>query len=63
MKLANYLLSRKTVQLDRGAYLLLLTLKKLTNNHFQIPVVFSLASSASLLDTDKVNLFEFLFLL
>uniref|UniRef100_A0A8R1TSE8 Dolichyl-diphosphooligosaccharide--protein glycosyltransferase subunit 2 n=2 Tax=Onchocerca TaxID=6281 RepID=A0A8R1TSE8_ONCVO len=53
VKLANYLLSRKTVQLDRGAYLLLLTLKKLTNNHFQIPVVFSLASSASLLDTDK----------
>ncbi|EFO20200.2 hypothetical protein LOAG_08289 [Loa loa] len=51
VKLANYLLSRRTVQLDRGAYLLLLTLKKLANNHFQIPVVFSLASSMSLLDT------------
>uniref|UniRef100_A0A0R3RPL2 Dolichyl-diphosphooligosaccharide--protein glycosyltransferase subunit 2 n=1 Tax=Elaeophora elaphi TaxID=1147741 RepID=A0A0R3RPL2_9BILA len=53
VKLANYLLSRKTVQLDRGAYLLLLTLKKLANNHFQIPVVFSLVSSVSLLDADK----------
>ncbi|CAG9537011.1 unnamed protein product [Cercopithifilaria johnstoni] len=53
VKLANYLLSRRTVQLDRGAYLLLLTLKKLANNHFQIPVVFSLASSVSLLDAAK----------
>ncbi|VIO88076.1 Uncharacterized protein BM_BM5031 [Brugia malayi] len=53
VKLVNYLLSRRNVQSDRGAYLLLLTLKKLANNHFQIPAVFSLASSAFLLDTDK----------
>uniref|UniRef100_A0A915PS29 Dolichyl-diphosphooligosaccharide--protein glycosyltransferase subunit 2 n=1 Tax=Setaria digitata TaxID=48799 RepID=A0A915PS29_9BILA len=53
VKLANYLLSRRTVQLSRGAYLLLLTLKKLANNNFQIPVVFSLASSLSILDTEK----------
>ncbi|VDK69742.1 unnamed protein product [Litomosoides sigmodontis] len=53
VKLANYLLSRRTVQLDRGAYLLLLALKKLVDNRFQIPVVFSLASSISLLDEDK----------
>ncbi|KAL3989298.1 Oligosaccharyltransferase subunit Ribophorin II family protein [Acanthocheilonema viteae] len=53
VKLANYLLSRRAVQLDRGAYLLLLSLKKLSNNHFQIPVVFSLASSMSLLHADK----------
>ncbi|KAM3729081.1 Dolichyl-diphosphooligosaccharide--protein glycosyltransferase subunit [Dirofilaria immitis] len=53
VKLANYLLSRRTVQFDRGAYLLLLTLKKLTNNNFQIPVVFSLVSSVTQLDVNK----------
>ncbi|VDN26852.1 unnamed protein product [Gongylonema pulchrum] len=53
VKLANYLLSRRNVQLDRGAYLLMVTLKKLANNNFQIPVVFSLASSMSISDVEK----------
>ncbi|VDM48314.1 unnamed protein product [Toxocara canis] len=54
VKLANYLVSRRGVQMDRGAYLLVTTLKKLAHNNFQVPVVFSLASNMAVTDASQL---------
>uniref|UniRef100_A0A0N5A988 Dolichyl-diphosphooligosaccharide--protein glycosyltransferase subunit 2 n=1 Tax=Syphacia muris TaxID=451379 RepID=A0A0N5A988_9BILA len=53
VKLANYLLSRRGVQMDRAAFLLLKTLKKFAKNNFQVPVSFSLASNMAMSDMQK----------
>lgn len=48
VKFANYLLSRKGVQLARPAFQMLKALQILTTNKYHIPVSFSLASSVAL---------------
>uniref|UniRef100_F1KX96 Dolichyl-diphosphooligosaccharide--protein glycosyltransferase subunit 2 n=1 Tax=Ascaris suum TaxID=6253 RepID=F1KX96_ASCSU len=53
VKLANYLVSRRGVQMDRGAYLLVKALKKLAFNNFQVPVVISLASNMAIMDASQ----------
>lgn len=55
VKLANYLVSRRGVQMDRGAYLLVKALKKLAFNNFQVPVVISLASNMAIMDASQVR--------
>uniref|UniRef100_A0A914WBL8 Dolichyl-diphosphooligosaccharide--protein glycosyltransferase subunit 2 n=1 Tax=Plectus sambesii TaxID=2011161 RepID=A0A914WBL8_9BILA len=44
VKFASYLLNRKSVQIERAAFLLLRALKKLANNKYQVPVAFTLGS-------------------
>lgn len=47
VKFANYLLSRKSVQLPKGVHYLLLALNMFTSNKYHIPVSISLASSVA----------------
>ncbi|VDK31360.1 unnamed protein product [Anisakis simplex] len=53
VKLANYLVSRRGVQMDRSAYMLVKALQKLSHNNFQIPVVFSLASNMAVTEPSQ----------
>nr|XP_018909835.1 PREDICTED: dolichyl-diphosphooligosaccharide--protein glycosyltransferase subunit 2 [Bemisia tabaci] len=48
IKFANYFLSRRSVQLPKGAYFLLNVLKTLADNKFQIPVVIEIAETATI---------------
>ncbi|XP_018023075.1 dolichyl-diphosphooligosaccharide--protein glycosyltransferase subunit 2 isoform X2 [Hyalella azteca] len=47
VKFANYLLSRKSVQLPKGVHYLLHALTMFTNNKYHVPVAISLASSVA----------------
>ncbi|KAG8229959.1 hypothetical protein J437_LFUL008532 [Ladona fulva] len=56
VKFANYFLSRKSVQLPKGAFHLLQVLKVFTENKFHIPVCITLAAGRSLtLENPKVQ--------
>ncbi|XP_042210063.1 dolichyl-diphosphooligosaccharide--protein glycosyltransferase subunit 2-like isoform X2 [Homarus americanus] len=47
VKFANYLMSRKSVQLSKGVYYLLEAVSMFTNNKFHVPVAITLASNVA----------------
>ncbi|XP_050716459.1 dolichyl-diphosphooligosaccharide--protein glycosyltransferase subunit 2-like isoform X3 [Eriocheir sinensis] len=47
VKFANYLMSRKSVQMSKGVYYLLEAVSMFTNNKFHVPVAITLASNVA----------------